>query len=80
MKKENKSYAVYFIGGVVAGILSFLLNSKLYAGLGMAALLVFITLVLNKILGKEKVEWWIKNGIWIYIFMWIISWTVLYNL
>jgi len=52
----------------------------LYAGLGMVVLLVFITLVLNKILGKEKVGWWIKNGIWIYIFIWIISWSVLYNL
>jgi len=79
MKKENKSFAIQFVVGIAAGIVSNFAG-KLYALFVMVAVLGITILVLNRILGKEKPVWWFKNGGWIYLFMWLISWTIAYNL
>ena len=80
MKKENKSLSAYFAAGIATGVLSFLIGDKLIALVLMIAIAGILVKVLGKILGEEKIRWWISNGMWIYIFVWIISWTILYNL
>lgn len=80
MKKENKSLSAYFAAGIVTGVLSFLIGDKLIALALMIAIAGILVKVLGKILGEEKIKWWIGNGVWIYIFVWAISWTILYNL
>ena len=80
MKKEDKSFAVHFIAGIFAGALSFWIGRKLYALFIMVGLLAILINILNRLLGKEKIDFWIKNGAWIYVFVWVISWTILYNL
>ena len=79
MKKEIKGLVVYFIGGIIAGTISFFSGRRLYALIGMIAVFIALTGMLNK-LGKEKPDFWIKSGGFIYFFLWVISWTILYNL
>lgn len=80
MKKENKSFSVYIVAGILAGVLSFFLNNQAYALLSMVVVAAVLVKVLERFLGKEKIKWWLTNGLWIYFLLWVISWTVLYNI
>ena len=34
----------------------------------------------NKMTGKKDFKWWFGNGVIIYLFVWLISWIVFYNM
>ena len=36
--------------------------------------------VSNKIVGKKGFKWWFTNGIFIYLFVWLISWILFFNI
>ncbi len=80
MKKENKSLSVYLVAGMFAGMISFFIGNEQIALLIMVAIAAVLVKVLEKFLGKEKITWWIGNGIMIHVFVWIVSWAMLYNL
>ena len=80
MKKENKSFSVHIIAGILAGVLSFFLDNQAYALLAMVVVAAVLVKALERFLGKEKIKWWLTNGLWIYLLLWVISWTVLYNI
>lgn len=80
MEKDKISLFVYVIFGIVFGAISFYLQSSLYGLVLMIVGLFAIYAVLKKALkSNEKMKWFITNGGWIYIFVWFISWTILYN-
>ena len=80
MQNEKKSIITYLIFGALAGIVSYYLNNSLMS-LGVAVVvLVGLHYVLNKIMkSKEKFQWFMSNGGWLYIFVWFIIWTIMYN-
>lgn len=79
MKKENKSFLIHTVFGIAIGVLSLFLNNQTLALLMMLAVAAVLVKALDKFLGKEKLQWWFSNGLWIYFMMWMISWIVLYN-
>lgn len=80
MKKENKSFFSHAAAGTVAGVISFLVGNKLAGFVIMIAILAVFIKLMEKLLGKEKFNWWFSNGVWIYIFLWLVSWTLFYNI
>lgn len=77
---ELKTTLVYAIAGIVMGYVSYTLNQTLYALFAAIAVMVGITVVMRyawKI--KEDFKWWLGNGGMIYLFVWFIVWTLLYN-
>jgi hypothetical protein len=36
--------------------------------------------VLERFLGKKGIKWWIGNGLFIYLLVWLVAWTFLFNL
>jgi len=80
MKKENKSFAIHSVVGIFAGLVSFFLKDRLTVLISIIVVEAILVKVLEKYLGKENAKWWISNGIWIYVFVWFISWSVFYNL
>jgi hypothetical protein len=80
MKRENKSFFVHILAGIFAGAVSFVVGNKMAAFAVMVVIVAVVIKVLERFLGKEKFRWWFSNGVWIYIFVWIISWTIFYNL
>ncbi len=80
MKKENKSFLAFAAAGIPVGAVSFLIGDRLLSLLLMALVAFALLKVLEKKLGKEKATWWIGNGMWIYMLVWAISWTMFYNL
>ena len=80
MKKQDKSFFAYIVGGLIGGYLSFLIGDPMKAFPVIVVLLLVLTKLFDLIMGKEKVSWWLKNGGAIYILISIVFWTFLYNI
>jgi sulfite exporter TauE/SafE len=78
---ELRTTLVYAIVGAIMGYVSLIINNTAYAFVAAAIGIVVITLVMAKIWKiKEDAKWWFGNGGFIYILIWLIVWTLLYNL
>ena len=85
MEKLNESrmmIIIHVIVGITVGYFSFLIENGWYS-FGLAVLILLgLGFILEKVVIREKrgVKWWMANGGMIYFFVWIITWTVLFNL
>jgi hypothetical protein len=86
MKVESKISAVFIIVGIIVGYLSqFSRNlygeSGNYIAISLAIIFLVITTEVNKKLFKmeKNFNWFLSNGGWLYIFVWLISWIVFFN-
>ena len=71
---------IHIIVAIVIGYVSFILNSPLHnliIALAVLAGTIWSTKTLFKI-EKKPARWWINNII-IYLFTWLIVWTLFYN-
>jgi predicted neutral ceramidase superfamily lipid hydrolase len=79
MKPELITLSSLIILGIVVGVISNFLGSNLLS-LGLAILtIILVGSVFSKVY-KQKFNWVMSNGGWIYIFIWFITWIILYNL
>lgn len=79
----------HIIGGVIAGIISFVFSVKGILPITNAALGVIISIIIVYLLGKHaenkygreeiSLEKWIMNGIVPFYFMWMVVWILLLN-
>jgi uncharacterized membrane protein YcaP (DUF421 family) len=67
------------IGGVI-GYASFLINQPILNLVLAIVVLAITSLILKKIwkISKEG-KWWISNAVIIFLFVWLIVWTIFYN-
>ncbi len=67
------------IGGI-AGYISFLINEPLTNLVLALVVLTATCFILKKIweIKKER-KWWISNAIVIFLFVWLVVWTIFYN-
>ena len=86
MKVETKLMIVYILVGIVAGFLSqFVRNMYGESGNYVAVSLAIILLVIAAELGKKmfkidkEFKWFLSNGGWLYLFVWLISWIIFFN-
>ncbi len=80
MKKEKKSIITYLIFGIIIGTTSYYLNSSLMSLALTAIVLIALQSVLKVTMKiEEKFQWFMSNGGWLYIFVWFIVWTIMYN-
>ncbi len=74
------SLGVHTITGIIAGYLSIFLERALYS-LGLAILILIITgYVIEFVLKKKGIKWWMTNGGILYILVWLVSWVFFFNL
>lgn len=77
---ELRTVVVYTVLAVVMGYVSFYINHTAYATLASVVVLILATFAMRvafKI--KEGLKWWLGNGVIVYIFLWLIIWTIFYN-
>ena len=67
------------IGGIV-GYISFLINQPIMNLVLAMAVLIITCFALKKLwkIDKER-KWWISNAVIIFLFVWLIVWTIFYN-
>ncbi len=85
MEKDRKdslvSVAIHTIAGVVIGYISLSFGGFSNA-LGLAVVvLIILGFVVQKVSStKRDRKWWLGNGGIIYLFVWIVSWILFFNL
>ena len=86
MKAETKIMILYIIVGIIVGYLSqlgrnFYGETGNYVAIGLALLFLVVTSEINKKIFKidKEFKWFISNGGWIYLFVWFITWIILFN-
>ncbi len=77
------SLGVHVVVALLMGWLSFIIaeaTRSLYAiGLGLVVLYV-VGFAVQKVTGKKGIKWWAGNGLIIYLFFWLIGWTVFFSM
>lgn len=77
---ELRTTLIHTAVAAVMGYVSLLINHTAFATLAAVAVLAVLTLALRaawKI--KEDKKWWLGNGVIVYIFVWLVVWTIFYN-
>ena len=76
---ELKATIAFSIIGIIVGYTSFLIRNSLMS-LALAIIIMLGTyFVLNSKMKKDT-KWWIGNGVVVYIFLWILVWSVFYTM
>lgn len=80
IKHARISVIIHTAAAIVVANISILLANNLFAGVVGIATLVAIGYLLEKFLGKRGFKWWFANGMFIYIFVWLVGWIYFFNL
>lgn len=76
---DLRTTLVYAALGIIAGYVSFVLNDSRVAFVAMLVILGLSTAMLKYAL-KTNYRWFLSNGIFVFIFIWFVVWTIFYNL
>lgn len=77
---EIRTTLVYTAVAIVMGYVSFVINHTAYAAVAAILVMVVATFAMRFIWKiKEGAKWWLANGGIVYLFLWIITWTIFYN-
>jgi len=81
MKTENKANLAFTILGIIIGYASYLLKNN-YLSLLVAIVFFFVGAEILKRIFKinEKLKWFLSNGGWTYVLIWLVVWIIFYNL
>jgi hypothetical protein len=83
LKHSRIGMGIHTILGIVVGWLSIQLSSMFGNILTIVIGIVIVILlgyVLELFMGKKGMKWWLTNGIIVYLFIWLVSWTFFFNL
>lgn len=80
MEDDKLNMIIYLFLGIFVGMLSYYLKNATYTLITVIIIAFLSGKVLERKFGKKGIKWWISNGLFIYFFMWIISWLFLLNL
>lgn len=78
--QELQVILLFTVIAIVIGYISFLMNSSLSSLIIAVAVLAGSALLIKRLLKiKQPAKWWFNPAI-VYLFIWIIVWTIFYNL
>ena len=77
---ELRTTAVYTVAAIIMGYVSLVISHTAYATLAALVVLAVLTLAMRALFRiKEGAKWWLGNGVIVYLFLWLIVWTIFYN-
>jgi hypothetical protein len=80
MEKEMKSILINSGAGIVAGVISGMTAASLHGLFIAVALLVVTSVGVKYLLKLEDYKWLVKNGLFSYLLLWYVSYTILFNI
>ncbi len=79
LKQARMSVMIHIAVGMAVGWLSLMLGGVMYA-LGLAVVIAIVLGHLTeRVIGKNKMTWWVSNGLFVYFFAWFDMWVFLAN-
>jgi len=82
LKQTRISMSVHFVVAILMGWLSIeitAMSRSLFAILLGFVVLYFTGFIAQRLTGQKGIKWWLANGLVVYLFVWLITWIVLYN-
>ena len=79
VKHARISVIVHAVAAVIIAFISYWIRTPLYAGVIGIIVLVAIGYPLARFTGKRGFTWWLANGILVYLLLWLVGWTYLFN-
>lgn len=77
---ELRTTAVHTVIAIIMGYVSLAINNTAYATVASIIVLVIATFAMRTAFKiKEGAKWWLGNGVIVYLFVWLIVWTIFYN-
>jgi hypothetical protein len=83
LNKARVCASVHAVVAVVVGVISVYIASfsrSLFAGVAGLAILAIMGFATMKLAKGKKAKWWLSNGVFVYLFMWFVSWTLFFNI
>lgn len=80
LKATRISVLTHAIVAMIIGWVSLQLATFYYAFPLAIAVLIALGFIMERALGKRGIKWWIGTGVIIYLFVWYVTWTYLFNL
>jgi hypothetical protein len=83
LNNEIKTTLSFSFLGIIVGYLSFLISNRIY-GLVFAIVVLYAAMIIFKklfnIKERLKSKWWLSNAVIVYIFIWLIVWSIFITL
>ena len=79
-RMSRASVALNLAAGVAMGAASPFLGRALFAGLAGILLAGVLALATKRFISGKGHSWWAQNGLFIYLFTWLDSWVLVFNL
>ena len=81
LRASRITMGVHTLIAIIMGWISPQVGNNWLAGFAGIVILIAIGHFSEKLVGKKKgTAWWIGNGAFIYLLVWLISWTYFFNL
>lgn len=80
LKASRVSLGIHTVAGIAAGYAAHVLADGLYAFGAMVIILLITGYATEFALKKKGIKWWVSNGALLYILIWLVSWTFLFNM
>ena len=76
---ELKAKIAFSVIGIIVGYASFLIRNSLISLVLAIVVMIGSYFVLNSKMKKDP-KWWLGNGFVVYIFLWILVWSIFYTM
>ena len=76
---ELKATIAFSVIGIIVGYASYLIRNSLMALVLAIVVMIGSYFVLNTKIKKDT-KWWLGNGAVVYIFLWILVWSIFYTM
>jgi len=81
LRASRITISIHALIGIAIGWMSPMVGNNWLAGLIGVAVLVVVGHLSEKAVGEKKgTAWWFGNGAFVYLLIWLISWTYFFNL
>ena len=83
LNQSRVSLGIHALVAAFAGYISVIVaaSSRTLFAVLLGFVILYITgFIAQRLTGQKGVKWWLANGIFIYLLLWYISWTVFFNL
>jgi len=84
LKASRMTMGIHAVVAIIVGYLSPMLGSMYgtnwVAGAAGVVILVAVGFLSEKIVKQKGMKFWAANGIFIYLLIWLVSWTYFFNL
>ena len=76
---ELKATIAFSIIGIIVGYVSFIIRNSMISLAVAIAVMAASYFVLNSKIKKDT-KWWLSNGVVVYVFLWILVWSIFYTM